>query len=114
CSSDLKASLAGVTATAAGAGKARPDDFRVSITNAPGKEAYPISSFTWLLIPARISDAAKRDALKNFLTWMLADGQNYAEALSYARLPKEIGRASCRERVWRWAVAAGGRSKVEV
>src|SRR5205807_688246 len=63
----VKASLAGVTAAAAGAAKAMPDDFRVSITNAPGKEAYPISSFTWLLIPARISDAAKRDALKNFL-----------------------------------------------
>src|SRR2546429_690966 len=86
----VKASLAGVTAAAAGAAKAMPDDFRVSITNAPGKEAYPISSFTWLLIPARISDAAKRDALKNFLSWMLADGQNYAEALSYARLPKEV------------------------
>ena len=86
----VKASLAGVTAAAAGAAKEMPDDFRVSITNAPGKEAYPISSFTWLLIPARISDPAKRDALKNFLSWMLADGQNYAEALSYARLPKEV------------------------
>lgn len=86
----VKASLGGVTAAAAGAAKAMPDDFRVSITNAPGKDAYPISSFTWLLVPARISDAAKRDALKDFLSWMLADGQNYAEALSYARLPKEV------------------------
>lgn len=86
----VKASLAGVTAAAAGAAKAMPDDFRVSITNAPGKDAYPISSFTWLLIPEKFSDSAKRDALKGFVTWMLGDGQNYAEALSYARLPKEV------------------------
>ena len=86
----VKASLVGVTAAAAGAAKQMPDDFRVSITNAPGKDAYPISSFTWLLIPEKFSDAAKRDALKGFVTWMLGDGQNYAEALSYARLPKEV------------------------
>jgi phosphate transport system substrate-binding protein len=67
-----------------------PDDFRVSITNAPGKDAYPISSFTWLLIPEKFSDAAKRDALKGFVTWMLGEGQNYAEALSYAKLPREV------------------------
>src|SRR5579859_6524583 len=86
----VKADLAGVTAAAAGAAKDMPDDFRVSITNAPGKTAYPISSFTWLLIPEKFSDAAKRDALKGFVTWMLGDGQNYAEALSYAKLPKEV------------------------
>jgi len=86
----VKASLAGVTAAAAGAVKEMPDDFRVSITNAPGKDAYPISSFTWLLIPAKFTDGAKRDALKGFVSWMLADGQNYAEALSYAKLPKEV------------------------
>ena len=86
----VKASLAGVTAAASGAAKAMPDDFRVSITNAPGKDAYPVSSFTWLLIPSKISDSAKRDAIKGFVSWMLADGQNYAEALSYARLPKEV------------------------
>ena len=86
----VKASLAGVTAAAAGAAKEMPDDFRVSITNAPGKDAYPISSFTWLLIPSKFADASKRDALKGFVTWMLADGQNYVEALSYAKLPKEV------------------------
>jgi phosphate transport system substrate-binding protein len=86
----VKADLAGVTAAAAGASKDMPDDFRVSITNAPGKTAYPISSFTWLLVPAKISDTAKRDALKGFLKWMITDGQNYAEALSYAKLPKEV------------------------
>jgi phosphate transport system substrate-binding protein len=86
----IKADLASVTAAAAGAATNMPDDFRVSITNAPGKAAYPVSSFTWLLIPSRFSDGSKRDALKGFVQWMLADGQNYTEALSYARLPKEV------------------------
>ena len=86
----VKASLAAVSAAAAGAAKEMPDDFRVSITNAPGKASYPISTFTWLLIPEKFSDAAKRDAIKGFVKWMLADGQSYAEALSYAKLPKEV------------------------
>jgi phosphate transport system substrate-binding protein len=86
----VKADLASVTAAAAAAVKNMPDDFRVSITDAPGKTAYPISSFTWLLVPAKFSDATKRDAIKGFVKWMLADGQNYAEALSYAKLPKEV------------------------
>jgi phosphate transport system substrate-binding protein len=86
----IKADLASVTAAAAGASKNMPDDFRVSITDAPGKTAYPISSFTWLLVPAKFSDASKREAIKGFVSWMLADGQNYAEALSYAKLPKEV------------------------
>ncbi len=86
----VKASLAGVTEAAAGAAKSMPDDFRVSITNAPGAATYPISSFTWLLIPSQIQDAAKRDAIKGFLNWMLADGQGYNEGLSYAKLPKPV------------------------
>jgi phosphate transport system substrate-binding protein len=86
----VKADLAGVTAAAAASAKNIPADFRVSITNAPGPTVYPISSFTWLLIPAQIQDAAKRDAIKGFLAWMLADGQNYNEGLTYARLPKEV------------------------
>jgi len=86
----LKADLAGVTAAAAGAAKDMPDDFRVSITNAPGATSYPISSFTWLLIPAQISDAGKRDAIKGFVKWMLAEGQSYNEGLSYAKLPKPV------------------------
>jgi phosphate transport system substrate-binding protein len=85
----LKADLASVTAAAASA-KDMSDDFRVSITNAPGPAAYPVSSFTWLLIPAQIPDAAKRDAIKDFLKWMLVDGQNYNEGLTYARLPKNV------------------------
>jgi phosphate transport system substrate-binding protein len=84
----VKATLEGVSAAAAGA--AIPDDFRVSITNAPGKAAYPISSFTWLLIPAKIDDAAKRDAIKGFLTWMMTSGQQFCEPLAYAKLPKEV------------------------
>jgi phosphate transport system substrate-binding protein len=86
----VKADLAGVSAAAASSAKTMPDDFRVSITNPPGATAYPISSFTWLLVPAKFSDASKRDAIKDFLKWSLGDGQNYAEALSYAKLPKEV------------------------
>ena len=86
----VKADLAGVTAAAAAAAKDIPDDFRVSITNQAGPTVYPISSFTWLLIPAQISDAAKRDAIKGFLKWMLTDGQGYNEGLAYARLPKPV------------------------
>jgi phosphate transport system substrate-binding protein len=86
----VKADLAGVTAAASSAAKDMPDDFRVSITNALGKTAYPISSFTWLLVPAKFSDPAKRDGLKGFIKWMLSEGQNETEALSYAKLPKEV------------------------
>ena len=86
----VKADLAGVTAAANGAAKEMPEDFRVSITNAPGAAAYPVSSFTWLLIPAQIQDATKREAIKEFLKWMLKDGQGYNEGLSYAKLPKPV------------------------
>jgi phosphate transport system substrate-binding protein len=86
----VKADLASVTAAAAGAAKAMPDDFRVSITNAPGAGSYPISTFTWLLIPSKISDPAKKKAITDFLTWMLKDGQAQAAALSYAPLPQQV------------------------
>lgn len=86
----VKASLTTVSAAAAGAAKSMPDDFRVSITDAPGKGAYPISSFTWLLIPAQIQDAAKRAAIKDFLGWMLTAGQQDCEGLAYAKLPSEV------------------------
>jgi phosphate transport system substrate-binding protein len=86
----IKAGLASVTAAAAGAATNMPDDFRVSITNAPGKAAYPISSFTWLLIPSKIQDPAKRKVITDFLHWMLGPGQSYTEALSYAPLPKQV------------------------
>jgi phosphate transport system substrate-binding protein len=86
----VKADLASVSEAAAGASKTMPDDFRVSITNAPGKSAYPISSFTWLLIPEKFKDAAKRDTMKNFVKWAITEGQGDVEALSYAKLPKEV------------------------
>ena len=85
----VKASLDGVTAAAASAPK-MPADFRVSITNAPGKDAYPISSFTWLLIPAQSKDAAKGKILADFLNWMVTDGQKMTSALSYASLPDNV------------------------
>ncbi len=85
----LKASLEGVTAAAASAPK-MPDDFRVSITNAPGKDAYPISSFTWLLIPAASKDPAHGKILADFLNWMVTDGQKMTAALSYAPLPQSV------------------------
>ena len=87
----VKADLASVSAAAAAAAKAMPDDFRVSITDPQGnKAAYPIASFTWLLIPSKFADAAKRDAVNEFLKWMMTDGQQYCEGLSYAKLPKEV------------------------
>ena len=85
----LRASLEGVTAAAASVPK-MPADFRVSITNAPGKDAYPISSFTWLLIPAQSKDPAKGKILADFLDWMLTDGQKMTSELSYAPLPENV------------------------
>lgn len=84
----IKADLASTTAAAAGV--KMPADFRVSITNAPGKTAYPISSFTWLLIPTNPTDANKGKILKDFLFWMLDKGQTMTDALSYAPLPKQV------------------------
>ncbi len=85
----LKASLEGVTAAAASV-KSMPADFRVSITNPPGKDAYPISSFTWLLIPAQSKDPAKGKILADFLNWMVTDGQKMAAPLSYSPLPDSV------------------------
>jgi phosphate transport system substrate-binding protein len=85
----VKATLEGVTAAAASSPR-MPADFRVSITNAPGKDAYPISSFTWLLIPAQSKDAAKGKILADFLNWMVTDGQKMTAALDYAPLPDNV------------------------
>jgi phosphate transport system substrate-binding protein len=85
----VKASLDSVTAAAASV-KTMPADFRVSITNAPGKEAYPIASFTWLLIPAQSKDAAKGKIIADFLNWMVDDGQKMTAALTYAPLPGNV------------------------
>ena len=85
----LKADLASVTAAAA-ASKQMPEDFRVSITNPDAKDAYPVASFTYLLVPSKIQDPAKKKAIKDFVTWMLGDGQKMVEMLSYAQLPKQV------------------------
>ena len=84
----VKASLASTTAAAASA--KMPADFRVSITNAPGKDAYPIASFTWLLIPQPSKDGKKGQIIKEFLQWMSTQGQTMTEQLSYAPLPKNV------------------------
>lgn len=86
----IRADLASVTAAAAGAANAMPADYRVSITNAPGAAAYPISTFTWLLIPSKIDDPAKKKAITEFLSWMLTTGQASTAALDYAPLPKAV------------------------
>ncbi len=85
----VKASLDSVTAAAASV-KSMPADFRVSITNAPGKDAYPISSFTWLLIPQKSKDPAKGKILADFLNWMVDQGQKETAALTYAPLPANV------------------------
>jgi phosphate transport system substrate-binding protein len=85
----VKATLESVTTAAASSPK-MPADFRVSITNAPGKDAYPVSSFTWLLIPQQSKDAAKGKILADFLNWMVTDGQKMTAALSYAPLPESV------------------------
>lgn len=86
----IKADLSTVTNAAAGATKTMPADFRVSITNPPGADAYPVSTYTWLLIPEKISDKTKGTALKAFLLWGLTDGQQYTKPLAYAPLPSVV------------------------
>jgi phosphate transport system substrate-binding protein len=84
-------SLASVTAAAASAKLPKDTDFRVSITNAPGAEAYPIASFTWLLVQKDAKDAAKAKIVKEFLTWMVSpEAQKMAGDLNYAPLPAEV------------------------
>ena len=86
----VKASIASTTAAAALAAKNMPADFRVSITNAPGKDAYPISSFTWMLFYESAKNKAQAKAMVDFLQWALNDGQKFASDLGYAPLPKEV------------------------
>jgi phosphate transport system substrate-binding protein len=86
----INATLASVTAAAAGIANTMPADFRVSITDPPDANAYPISSFTWMLVPSVITDASKRDAIIKFIRWGLMEGQDHLESLSYARLPSTV------------------------
>jgi len=85
----VKASIEGVTEAAASV-KQMPSDYRVSITNAPGAQAYPISSFTWMLVPVKSADPAKGKVLKDFLNWMLNSGENEVTSLYFAPLPKAL------------------------
>ena len=87
----VKASVKSVTAAASGAAKNMPNDYRVSITNAPGEGTYPISTFTWLLVYKHYPDN-KGKILKDFLSWMLNDGQKLAPALGYAPLPDNVAK----------------------
>jgi phosphate transport system substrate-binding protein len=86
----VKASTEGVTAAAAADAKMIPPDYRVSITDAPGADSYPISSFTWLLIPNPAKDQAKGAAIKDFLYWMLDHGESEAAGMTYAPLPEAV------------------------
>jgi phosphate transport system substrate-binding protein len=86
----VKADANTVSEAASGAAKDMPADFRVSITNAPGKNAYPISSFTWLLIPDKFDNATKKKSITDFLQWMMTTGQADAAGLDYAPLPQPV------------------------
>ncbi len=86
----VKADLNSIAAAAASAADTIPDDFRVSITNPPGADAYPISTFTWLLIPSHMADTGKREGMKRLLTWLLTKGQTSAGPLYYGALPKAV------------------------
>jgi phosphate transport system substrate-binding protein len=86
----VKASLETARNAAAGAASEMQNDVRVSITDPAGKDAYPICSFTYLLIPVHIANASKRDAIKGFLHWMLNDGQGMVESLDYGQLPDSV------------------------
>jgi len=86
----VQATLESVTAAAAAAAEKMPEDFRVSITDPVGADAYPIASFTWLLVPTRIKNAEKGAAIKKFLAWMLVEGQPLTAPLNYAPLPASV------------------------
>ena len=86
----VEPTLESVTAAAAGSAKNLPDDLRVSITDAAGKNSYPISGFTWLLVYKHMKDKEKGGAMVKFLKWAMTDGQAYAKDLLYAPLPKEV------------------------
>jgi phosphate transport system substrate-binding protein len=85
-----KASVESVTLAAASAATQMPPDFRVSITNAPGKGVYPISSFTWLLLYESPKNKAQAKAMVDFVKWALTDGQKYCADLGYAPLPESV------------------------
>jgi phosphate transport system substrate-binding protein len=86
----VRSSLESVTAAAAAAANAMPKDFRVSITNAPGKGVYPVSSFTWLLLYENPKDKTRGRTMVDFMKWALGDGQKYCAELGYAPIPASV------------------------
>ena len=86
----IRADLSSIRAAASASANSMPDDFRISITDAPGRDAYPIASYTWLLTPKHISDPVKKRIIVDFLRWMVLHGQRMAEELGYARLPDAV------------------------
>jgi phosphate transport system substrate-binding protein len=86
----VQANVQSVTAAAAAAAASMPKDFRVSITNAPGKGVYPVASFTWLLLYENPKDKQQARIFIDFLKWMLTDGQKFAAELGYAPLPDAV------------------------
>ena len=86
----VKADSGSITAAAAGTATNMPQDFRASITNVADEAAYPISSFSWLLVPSKISDPAKQQAVVGFVRWILTDGQKLAAPMNYAPLPADV------------------------
>jgi phosphate transport system substrate-binding protein len=88
----IKATISSVTVAAGAIAGTPGQDFRVSITNAPGKAAYPIATFTWLLLPERIDDKNKKNVLTQFVRWALTSGQRRCSALGYAPLPPDVAK----------------------
>jgi len=88
----IKANISSVTAAAAATAGSLGQDFRVSITNPPGETAYPIATYTWLLLPERIEEKAKNSVLMELLRWILTSGQKKCSALGYAPLPAEVAK----------------------
>ena len=86
----VAASLDSVTAAGAGSAATMPDDFRVSITNADGEAAYPIASFTWILLYEEYQDKERAQMMVDFMKWALSDGQTFAAGLGYAPLPQAV------------------------
>jgi len=86
----VKPSSESIAAAASAADSKKAGDFRVSLTNAPGKESYPVSSFTWLYVPAIASDPERGRAVADYLKWVYTSGQRIAEEQGYATLPAEV------------------------
>lgn len=86
----IKPSSQTIAAAASAGGGKKNEDFRVSLTNAPGKESYPISSFTWLYVPAAAGDPERGRAVGSYLRWIYTSGQNFAKEQGYATLPADV------------------------